>query len=290
MLALSSAGCGLLWVKQHVKKLAPRPPMLIASAQQLLANLQTEANAVRTLNARVELRASSGGPKSGVVTKYREVTAYLLVRKPDEIRLIGQFSIIGTIFDMASVGNRFELYIPEQGKFYIGLNNVVPPAIKNPLERLRPQVILESLLINPVSPPQRVATMNDQSASAAEYDLLVFAPGRNGIDQLVRKVIFSRYNLLPLEQIIYDGKGFPATQVTYSHFRYTQGVWLPWQILIVRPAEEYSIRLKIKYLKLNQPLARNKFLLRQPPGTKLIRLSQNALPAPRGSAVGRQSR
>ncbi len=287
-LALADSGCGFLWVKEHVKKLAPHPPMLSATTPQLLAILQKEADAVKTLNARVELRVASGGPKSGVVTKYREVTAYLLVSKPNDIRLRGQFSILGlTIFDMASMGNQFELSIPELNKFYVGLNNVIPPKVKNPLERLRPQVILESLLINPVQGEQRVAPMNDRAESAAEYQLLVVQPKQAEVDQLVRRVIFSRYNLLPLEQIIYDSQGNPATQVTYSRYRRTQGVWLPWQILIVRPVEEYSIRLKISHLTLNQPLSPNSFMLQQPAGSKLIRLSRNRIPAARrGLASG----
>ncbi len=273
LLAWTGSGCGILWVTRHVKKLAPHPAMLNANAPELLSILQKEADAIRTLNAKVELRVSTGGPKSGIITKYRQVTAYLIISKPNNIRLIGTLSILGTIFDMASTGNQFELYIPEKGKFYTGLNNVVPPGLKNPLERLRPQVILESLLINPVRSTQQVAMMNDRAESAAEYELLVFEPGQNRVDRLARRVIFSRYNLLPLEQIIYDNNGFPATRVSYSRYHLTQGVWMPQQILIIRPIEEYSIQLKFHHPQLNQPIAPNKFLLPQPPGTKLIRLS-----------------
>ncbi len=273
-LGLQAGGCGFLWVTRHVK-LVPRPPMKSATLPQLIALLNQQAHALKTLNARVDLQASTGGSRTGTITKYHDVVAYLLIRKPRDIRLIGTFTIIGTIFDMASTDNHFELYIPGKSRFYTGLNNRVPAQVKNPLERLRPHVILQALLVNSVRAGERVALMNDHAA-AGRYDLLVLRKGPAGIDHLVRKIVMNRRNLLPQRQVIYDAAGDPGTQVLYSHFRRTQGVMLPWQVKIIRPRDEYQLVLKFQKARLNQPLARSKFELRQPSGSRLINLNQPA--------------
>lgn len=270
-LGLQAGGCGFLWVTRHVK-LVPRPPMKSATLPQLIARLDRQSQALQTLNARVDLQASTGGSRTGTITKYHDVVAYLLIRKPRDIRLIGTFTIIGTIFDMASTDNHFELYIPAKSRFYTGLNNRVPPHVKNPLERLRPHVILQALLVNSARAGERVALMSDHAA-AGRYDLLVLRKGRAGVDHLVRKIVINRRNLLPERQVIYDAAGSPGTLVLYSHFRRTQGVMLPWQVRIIRPRDEYQLLLKFQKARLNQPLPRSKFALTQPAGSRLIDLN-----------------
>ncbi len=274
-LGLQAGGCGFLWVTRHVK-LVPRPPMKSATLPQLVTLLDQQAQALKTLYARVDLQASTGGSRTGTITKYHDVVAYLLIRKPRDIRLIGTFTIIGTIFDMASTDNHFELYIPGKSRFYTGLNNRVPPHVKNPLERLRPHVILQALLVNSVRAGERVALMNDHAA-AGRYDLLVLRKSPvAGMDHLVRKIVINRRNLLPERQVIYDANGYPGTQVRYSHFRRTQGVMLPWQVKIIRPRDQYQLLLKFQKARLNQPLARSKFVLTQPFGSRLIDLNHSA--------------
>ncbi len=277
--AVTSTGCGLFWHKRKVARL-PRIPMRTATLPQLVSILNSGANRIRTLNAKLTLVASTGGDKTGTVTEYRDINAYLLVRKPQDIRLIGQFSIVGTLFDMASDGNQFELSIPPQSKFITGLNNVIPAQVKNPLERLRPQIILQALLINPIAPNEVVAAMNDNADTKALYDVLVFNPPQNGVSRLVRRISFSRFDLLPRRQLIYDDHGNVATEASYGEFMTVQGIAFPKVIVIQRPQEQYSIKLRIEKLKLNQPLPRNRFVLRQPSGYTLIRLSGIQAPPP----------
>jgi hypothetical protein len=251
----------------------------------LIAILNREANAINTLSAKIDLVASTGGAHSGEVTDYHDITAYLLVRKPENIRLIGQLPIVGTLFDMASNGQQFELNIPGRNRFYVGQNNVVPKQTKNPLERLRPQVILQALLINPIPPGSHVIAMHDDSDVRAEYSLVVESetpPDRADgvyIDHVRRKVTFSRYDLLPKEQLIYDTDGNVATRAQYSHFQTVSGVEIPWELDIERPAEEYSIHFTIMQITLNTQLADDKFTIQAPQGSQVVRVSEtNPLP------------
>ena len=62
-----------------------------------------------------------GGEKKGKVTDYQEIRGYILVRKPDMLRMIGLFPIVrNTAFDMVSDGDRFKLSVPAKNKFYVG--------------------------------------------------------------------------------------------------------------------------------------------------------------------------
>lgn len=277
-LVFAATGCGVLWSRHKVAKL-PNLPMQTATLSQLVEVLNRQADSIRTVNAKVLLMASTGGERSGSITKYHEVQAYLLIRKPADIRLLGQFSIFGTIFDMASNGSNFELSIPSKGEFFTGRNDVIPSEVKNPLEKLRPQVILQALLINPIEPGQQVTAMNDNAETKAEYDVLVLAPDRDGLERLVRKVTFSRYDLLPRQQVIYQPDGTVATRADYGEFVNYDGIPFPSQVLIERPEEEYSIRMIMQSVTFNKSLNDGQFLLKQPAGTRLIPLSKIALPA-----------
>lgn len=274
-LLLTSSGCGILWSRRRVPKL-PNLPMRSATTEQLKGILNQYAEAIHTLNAKVLLVASTGGAHTGSVTNYHEIQGYLLVRKPGDVRLIGQFSIFGTVFEMATNGTDFELSIPPRGEFFTGQNDFVPPAVHNPLERLRPPIILQSLLINPIEPGQQVVAMNDNADTQAEYTLLVLQPDGAGVEHLVRKVIFSRYDLLPRQAMFYRPDGTVATRAEYGEFLEYGGVSFPSQVLIERPDEEYSIRLLIETAKFNEPLPDSDFVLKQPAGSRLVPLG----PAP----------
>lgn len=246
-----------------------------STVQQLARFINQQAQCVNTLYEKVDLVASTGGPRTGKITNYHDVVGYLQVSKPSNIRLIGQLAVVGTLFDMASNGTDFELNLPLQGKFFVGKNNIIPQRPKNALERVRPQVILQALLINPILANDSVAMAEDVGPiNMPMYDLLVLAPPQNGIQHIVRKIEFSRYDLFPVNQQIYDVDGRVATEASYTAFRSYQGCTIPGQVYISRPQEEYSIKLTAQRVKLNQPLASNRFQLVQPPGTTRIDLTK----------------
>src|SRR5262249_2291985 len=86
--------------------------------------------------------------------------------------------------------------------------------------------------------------------------------------------IFSRTDLVPHEQIIYDREGKEATRARYENVIDRDGIKFPDLIAIQMPREQYSINLAILDLKLNGTLPSNQFELAQPPGSKLINVDQ----------------
>src|SRR5712675_2015916 len=117
-----SCGCGGRTIKTTTK-LPPqtRPVVRDATREELLDKYNEIARAVKSVNATVELKPTAGSKYSGIIEEYHEVKAFILARRPAQIRVIGQAPVVGTtIFDMASDGETFRVSIPSKNKFIIG--------------------------------------------------------------------------------------------------------------------------------------------------------------------------
>lgn len=258
------AGCGRAPMPHP-----PEPPLQTATLQELVARFNQNANAVQTMTLKLNLSVKT------TAKKYPKLSTYLLTQKPSDIRISGSITLLGRIFDMASDGSRFEVNIPPDNQFVVGRNDVIPAETSNPLEKLRPQVILNALLTNPIAPTQHVAFDPDESTH--DYDLLVIAPGDNGVDHLVRRITFSRYDLLPHRQVIYDGDQIHATVAEYSHFVLLNDIAIPLDMNLERPVEGYALHLQIASngVTLNKPFTTaNPFELQPPAGSRVVKISE----------------
>jgi hypothetical protein len=298
---LAESGC--LFHTRVVETRTSTAKLENAGKQQLVDFINNEAAKIKTLNATVNIATSVGGEKKGKVTSFEEVRGYILVRKPDMLRMIGLFPIVrNKAFDMVSDGSQFKLSIPAKNKFYVGHNDVVHPD-GNPLENLRPQVIYNALLLPEIDPATDIPVVEDgteviydikKKKELEQPDYVIDIIHRTGNDwSLARKVIFDRTNLTVHQQIIYDQNGSIVTQATYQAYQEYNGVSFPNVIEINRPKEEYSIRLTVEKLVLNEELRDDQFALQQPPGSILVNLDQpqsnqaasnQSAPAPSGPA------
>jgi len=105
----------------------------------------------------------------------------------------------------------------------------------------------------------------------ADYVVIVFAKDDAGY-YLSRKIVFSRTDLLPHEQDIYNRQAQLATYVHYENFTDYSGTMFPAIVSIQRPIEGYSITLSIGKLDLNLKLTDDQFTIPQPPGSQIINL------------------
>jgi outer membrane lipoprotein-sorting protein len=278
---------GCLFRSRKVENHASTAPLLAATQQELIQRVDAYAEQIKTLNAAVDIDTSVGGAKKGKVTDYREISGYILLRKPDMLRMIGLVPIVRTrMFDMVSNGRTFELWIPAKNKFYVGRNDVVPPG-KTGLEALRPDVVYSALLVQGINPETEIAVLetgietvtdpkSHKPVEQADYRLDVIARGSNGW-YLGRKIIFSRVDLRIEHQRIYNQQGDVVTDASYSQYKDFSGVNLPSVVEIVRPQEEYDITIMMTKVTLNQPLTDQQFALAQPPGSQLVSVDQSSM-------------
>jgi outer membrane lipoprotein-sorting protein len=253
-----------------------------ATPEELIGWVNANAEKLLSLSATVDIATTVGGVKKGKVTEYQEVRGYVLLRKPNMLRMIGLFPIVrNKAFDMVSDGDMFKLWIPPTGKFYVGHNDA-PPISKNPLENLRPEVLYNALLIQAINPNDEIAVMEQgmetvvdaktkKNVEQPDYIIDVVKRGPKGW-YLSRKIYFSRTDLLSHRQKLYDPNGTLATDVRYENYAENNGVMFPNLVTINRPEEEYEITIGTVKLQVNAPLTDEQFALNQPPGSTFVSL------------------
>ena len=243
-----------------------------------------QAEKIHSLQATVDIDSSSGGSKKGHVTDYKEIRGYVLARKPAMLHMIGLMPIVRTTaFDMVSDGNEFKLWIPPKNRFVVGRNDAKNPNVDQPMENIRPQNIYDALLIRPIDDSELAVmekgyqTLHDAKGHPIlqeDYELVVIRKRGERDGVLSRKIIFSRTDLHPIRQYIYDEQGRVATDARYADYKDYNGISFPSRIEIYRPEEEYDIKMNILKLELNKALKDEQFALSQPPGAQVVHLDR----------------
>lgn len=281
-LALPLTGC--LFHSHKVQQQYTAAPLKTATQQELISYINRQAEKIQSIQATVDIDTSVGGIKKGKVTDYKQIRGYVLLRRPAMLRMIGLLPIVrNRAFDMVSDGQNFKLWIPPKNRFVVGRNDVTTPNPKQALENIRPQQIYDALLIPPIDAQNEIAVMENDFEQVTDkkghiveqpdYVIDVIRKGQKGWF-LSRKIVFSRTDLLPHRQLIYDENGDLVTNVRYDDHKNYNGIDFPSQIEIWRPQEEYDITLTIVKLELNIPMPDDKFALTQPPGAEVVHLGQ----------------
>ena len=285
LLAVAVAGCAA----QHKAAAPPSGPpahLLQASQQQLVASYNDQANSIHSVNASVSMKLTAGTAYAGVIKSYHEISGFILAQKPADIRVIGQAPIVGTtIFDMVSDGAMFHMYIPSKNTFLEGPANLQRESAK-PIENLRPQHLVQAIFWNPIPRGNLVLFEAGNATEARYYILTVAAPGSGagtpdaagGIQelswQIERKVWFDRANLSVARLQIYDSSGNVTSDVRYADWGAFGNVRFPEDVVIMRPADDYELQIHVKKLTPNEAIPPARFELKQPAGTRLIRVDE----------------
>lgn len=255
------------------------PPAREASAAELIAKVNAQSEAVRTLVATVDLAPTAGSIYSGVIREYQDVRGFILLEKPAMLRMIGQAPVVRTnIFDMVSDGQGFKLYLPTKQKFIVGKNDFRRPA-KNSLENLRPQHILQALLIPRIDPAQEKYFVEEAEEGVRRYYVVsIFAAGEGAELELRRKVWVDRATLDIARLQLYGPQGSHIEDVQYNGYQDFQGVNFPTRIEIIRPIEDYRLAITVQKATFNEPISPEKFELNKPAGAQLVELGAQRRP------------
>jgi hypothetical protein len=282
VVVLPLTGCGLFSRTRPVEEQYSKAPLQQSTQQDLINSISQQADKVRSLQATVDIDTSAGGIKKGQVTDYKEIRGYVLARTPAMLHMIGLLPIVRTTaFDMVSNGLDFKLWIPPKNRFVMGRNEVQTANTAQPLENLRPQNIYDALLIRPVDPENEIAVLENgyeilhdakgRRVLQDDYELVVIRKFEKGWG-LSRKIIFSRTDLKPHRQYIYDDLGKLSTDARYAEYKDYDGVNFPSRIEIKRPEEEYDITLNMLKVEINKALRDDQFTLEQPAGADVVHL------------------
>jgi hypothetical protein len=284
LLAVLPCLSGCLYHTHKVEKTTIAGPAMDASVAQLVNGVNDRYAAINSLTATVDFQATTGGARQGKQTDITPFHGYILLRKPSMLRVLALLPVVRThAFDLASDGQTFKLVIPPKSRAIVGSNKVTKPST-NALENLRPDIFLDSVLVNSIT-PQRLVYLTSTSETrregkklveTPEYDLHIGEEAPAADTHLEVRVIkptrvirFSRLTLLPTGQDIYDQDGGVETHVTYGPYRQFGTAHLPSSIVIERPRESYRITISVQKVVVNQPLGDEQFVLKIPSDYKV---------------------
>jgi outer membrane lipoprotein-sorting protein len=275
--SLAPALTGCLTHIRSVPKTRPAEVVMSATLDQLLTRVESRFNQIQTLNATVEIVASTGGARQGQIKVYTSLGGYIFLRKPENLRVLLRVPVLGSqAVDMVSDGKTWKLWIPPQHKAMTGSGDTPDPS-QHGLESLRPKVIFDSLLVRGLAPGQIVDLTQDsriipdpkdkkQLVEEPDYEISILEPPQGNTAHTLRVIHIGRSTLLPYQQDIYDPNGNVVTQAFYSNYQYFGDIPFPMKIEIKRPQDQYGLTITITKLALNQKLEDDQFELKFPEG------------------------
>jgi hypothetical protein len=275
------AGCSLFPTTRKLP--IPKAPLVTQTAtpEELVARVNQRWDALNTLTATVEIHASVIKTAEGKATDYPTLHGFILLRKPEMLRVVGQLYGVRA-FDMASDGTNSTLSIPAQKKA-LKFSNSLKKKSANTLENLRPGFFFDAMAVRGLDPDDWYGVVSDSETvedSARKhlftYDEYVLSISRRKAEtqQLapLRVVTFHRDDLEPYQQDIYDSDGVLVTQVFYAGYRQFDSVTYPATITIKRPIEGIQLVLSVEKVNQNPTLKDDQFVVPIPEGTKIQNL------------------
>jgi len=252
-----------------------------ATKQDLLAAYNKMAGEISTLTLSVDLVPSAGKAYSGIIQQYHEVSAFILAKRPAEVRMIGQV-LSKNIFDMTSDGETFHIFIPSKNKFMVGSATLERPAEK-PIENIRPQHLLDALFWPEIPATAPIVMAEDDELTARYYVLSVLTSGAS--PEIERNLWFDRSDLHLARIQIYGPAGklvsdirldaWQAAALPSSSATVNGSLEYPRHITMQRPHDDYKLEIKVKKVTLNESIADDRFQLQQPAGSELVKVGES---------------
>jgi outer membrane lipoprotein-sorting protein len=249
-----------------------------ASAEDLVKKLNERWDGLKTLYAKVDvqLTTTKSTATEGLEKNWTSFPGIVMMRKPEMLRVYGRVPFIGSpMFDMASDGKTFTMYVNSKHIAYTG-PNVVTHKSQNVMENIRPGFFLDALIVRGLAADDDYSltadtdTVEDAKKKhlllVQEYILSVTQrkPGSHEL-RSIRVIHFHRDDLLPYEQDLYDEQGNLETEVTYDSYVDFGGSKYPKTVTIKRPLEKFQIVLTVETVKENLDLKDDQFHIQIPP-------------------------
>jgi hypothetical protein len=253
--AVLLAGCSLFPTTRKLP--VPRAPLVTQTVppESLVAQINQRWDSMDALTATVEIQATELKTKEGVAKDFPSCRGYIVMRKPDMLRVVGTYFGV-KIFDMASDGSHFKLFIPSKSKAIEG-SNTSEKKSDNPLENLRPDFFFDAMMVRSLPPDDFYSvtadteTIEDTAKKhldiTPEYVLSITRHNSGShSDTPVRVITFHREDLLPYQQDLYDKDGNLATEVFYTRYTDFGGNKYPSTVTIKRPLEGIQLVLSVE--------------------------------------------
>ncbi len=277
-----TSGCG---VKRTVKIEPPPNTNLDKTATFYeLTDLMRNYDAIHTLVSNsITVTLTTGRIESGRLERYRSAPGYILLKRPDSVRLVLQAPVTKTsILNLTSVGDDFNLWLPTENRYFFGINSArelhaanapdieeIPPIRATHIfEAVFPQALL------PVAPGEFISSVEAADENTRYYVLSVHRMASPPRAHTIRKIWIERFGMTIARQQIYLEDGRIESDIAYSNAILEDGFALPDKIHIDRPLDDYSLDILFKNWSVNPNLPEDAFSMPPPPKAEIIYLKE----------------
>ncbi len=263
------------------------PPAYVQAKTATLDDLVTLINQryskVESIVAsKFEVQFHGGSAELGFIEKYPRARGYLAAKWPSSIYVnILNPLTNSTLVAMASRNGEFQIWAPRDNKYVTGRTDVQLEEDK-PLFNVRPQHLLNALIIEPVPAPDPLSVVfleEDQDASFKYYVVNVLRrQTETGSFCLQRKIWIERSVMRIARQQYYDC-GAVISDILYSAPVEKDDSLVSTGVDMNRAKEHYRIDLKLEPegLEVNRVVKDERFDIPRPPGSELVVVQEKAV-------------
>ena len=255
----------------------------VASQEELLSILGSYSKVASLSSTSMKITATLGTVEAGKLQEYRGAPGYVLLQRPDRIRVDVQNPLTrNTLLDVSSIEDDFWIWSVRDRKFFIGKNSTRELSVEGEAQSvpfaLRPIHMYEAILPRAVpvhEPGIRISMKEDQDTQAKYYVISVFKEMASPWMETIREIWIERSNLVLARQIIYEDEGRIVSRISYRKMTSQYGVPLPLSLRIEHPGVEgYAIDMEFKNWRVDPALPADAFVLTPPPGARVITLKE----------------
>ena len=257
-----------------------RPVALRTATIEELTEKLRVFGGIQTMKSTVDLRLSVALDEQAEgetkIRDFTEVRGFILIRRPSSIRMIAELPVVKTrAFDMVSDGKNFKVHIPQKKRFLVG-NAASEATSENRVDRVRPQHLLEALLIDPPRENEKHQFLENLLEGRHSYQIIhLLTNGAAGKLHLSRKLWFDRARAEIVRQQVFDEKADLVTDVYYSEWVLEESLPFPGTIFLSRPKDGYELEVRITKAGLNETIPERSFELEPPKGVDVERIGED---------------
>jgi hypothetical protein len=277
-ICFEGAGCN---VKRTVEiKISPKIAAAKSATLEELINIVGKYGKISDLKcSHLKVFLTTGKWESGKQDEFMGAPGYILMRRPDSLRLNLQSPVLikSTVFEVVSSGDDFSAWFRKKNKVYKGKNSareLIAEDLPNGIP-LRPPHIFEAILPSTIDikdTDSRVSVEETTDKLARYYILSVYKEGIPPRIHTIRRIWIERSQLVISRQQIFELDGRMICDLEYEEMEQVGGFDLPTRINLDRPEDGYS--LKIEFGKnswtINSNIEDTAFILSPREGTETV--------------------
>lgn len=264
--------CGVLTT---TTRLPPPPTYRTASRQQLVDTIQRIAS-IASMKAIIEVELSVETTDRTKEVRYRQIRGALVTRRPGWIRTSAESpGGIAKVYDMVSNGSKFQVHLPWRNRVYEGRNELTHIS-ENRAENIRPQHMLEAIMLEPIEDDQQVLLDIEMYGRSGYQVLHQIERGVVGDLRIRRKFWFSRSDLQLSRLMILNERTEVATDAWYRNWQEDKGLPYPQFIRIERPQDGYELNIEILKPGLNEEIPDGSFKLALPDDVDIEQIGESS--------------